>query len=168
MATTPRKRRVAIAGAALGAALTITLAMALVPVPQHVTLDGAAIYDLQTTCPGIYVTPGTAVTFHWSTPSTNYFFVVSCSANQLVYEGNGTSGSGTFVSTGGVYEFGASCPEGPCVAADVSVNYTSPLLVVTNGDWTLVPLVALVSGWAVVGSLTLWLLRRPPRADRTG
>jgi hypothetical protein len=54
------------------------------------------------------------VAFQWSAPSPICFYVVSCSANQVAYEGNGTQGSGSFVSVGGAYEFGASCPEGPC------------------------------------------------------
>ncbi|MGA8424779.1 MAG: hypothetical protein WB778_06615 [Thermoplasmata archaeon] len=125
-----KKRRLPIVGLSVGVAVATFLVLVLVPVPQHFSMRGAAIYDLQMTCSGIYATQGTTVSFHWSAPSSIYFFVVSCPANQGVYEGNGTIGSGSFVSTGSVYEFGASCPGStPCVPADVSGSYTSPLLV---------------------------------------
>jgi hypothetical protein len=124
----PSRRRWAIALVAAAVAAGTVLVLALVPVPQQFSFRGAAIYDLQTSCAGVDTTRGTTVSFHWSTPSPTYFFVVSCSANDVAYEGNGTQGTGSFVSVGGVYEFGASCPEGPCVAADVSGSYTGPLL----------------------------------------
>jgi hypothetical protein len=121
------RRRVLIAGVASAAAVATVVILAVVPVPQHFSTHGAAIYDLQP-CSGIETTIGTSVTFHWSAPSPIYFFVVSCSASQVAYEGNGTDGSGSLVSVGGAYEFGASCPEGTCVPADVSGSLTGPLL----------------------------------------
>ncbi len=125
-----RKRRILIVGVSASVGVAILLILVLVPVPQHFSVDGAAIYDLQTTCTGIDTTQGTTVSLHWSTPSTTYFAVVSCSLNQVAYEANGTQGSTTFTSVGGVYEFGALCPEGPCIAAHVSGDYTGPLLAV--------------------------------------
>ncbi len=118
-----------VAGVSVGAALAAFLASITVPVPQHFSLHEAAIYDLATTCTGIDTTGGTTVSFRWSAPSPVYFFVVSCSANQVAYQANGTQGLGAFASLGGVYEFGASCPGStPCVPADVSGSYTGPLL----------------------------------------
>jgi hypothetical protein len=125
----PRRRRLVIAGAAGAIAVAVFLVLVLVPVRQNFSMHGVAIYDLQTTCPGIYATQGTTVNFQWSAPSHVWFAVVDCAENQVVYEANGTSGSGTFVSTGSVYEFGATCPGSiPCVPADVSGTYTGPIL----------------------------------------
>ena len=119
-----------VVGVSAAIVVATFLVLVLVPVPQHFTMNGAAIYDPNTTCTGIYATQGTTVNFHWSAPSPITFFVVGCSINQVVYEGNGTSGSGAFVSTGSVYQFGAGCPGPvPCVPADVSGSFTSPLLV---------------------------------------
>ena len=124
-----RTRRRIIAGVPVGAAFATFLASLTVPVPQHFSMHGAAIYDLETTCTGIDTTGGTTVSFHWSALSPIYFFVVSCSANQVAYQANGTQGLGAFVSSGGVYELGASRPGLiPCVPADVSGSYTGPLL----------------------------------------
>jgi len=124
-----RKRRwFLVTGLAAGTAIAVFLFLVLVPVPQHFTMHGAAIYDPNWSCTGIDTTKGTTVSFSWSAPSPIVFFVVSCTANDVAFEGNGTSGSGSFVSVGGVYQFGASCPEGPCVAADVSGSFTGPLL----------------------------------------
>ena len=129
-----RKRRIAVAGIAAGIAVATFLVLVLVPVPQHFTMHGAAIYDPNTSCAVGYsntidTTIGTSVNFHWSAPSSITFFAVKCSSTYDVpYVGNGTSGSGTFISDGGVYQFGASCPEGSCVAADVSGSYTGPIL----------------------------------------
>jgi hypothetical protein len=123
-----RKRRRLIAGISVGVAASAFLVLTLVPVPQLFVMHGAALYDLEPTCAGIDTAQGTSVSFHWSAPSLIIFLVVSCSANQIAYQGNGTSGLGTFVSVGGVYEFGASCPEGPCVAADVYGIFTGPIL----------------------------------------
>jgi len=110
-------------------AVATLVVLVVVPVPQHFTLHEVAIYDLQRSCPGIDTAQGTPVNFHWSAPSPIFFFALSCSANQVAYEGNGTSGSGSFVSVGGVYEFGASCGGPyPCVAANVSGSYAAPLL----------------------------------------
>jgi hypothetical protein len=125
----PRRQRwLIVAGAAVGSVVYLMF-LTLFPIPQAFTLDNAAIYDLQTACPGIDTVAGTAVHFHWSTAAPVIFFVVSCSAQQVPYEGNGTSGSGTFVSEGGVYEFGSSCA-GPyiCYPARVEGTYSGPLL----------------------------------------
>jgi hypothetical protein len=124
-----RKRRIVMVGAAASVAVATLLALVLVPVPQHFSMHGVAIYDLQTACTGIDASQGTTVYFHWSAAGWTDFFVLSCSANQVVFAGNGTQGSGTFVSTGGVYEFGSACPgPEPCYPADVSGTYTGPLL----------------------------------------
>jgi len=123
-----KRRRMAGAVIAIVACAAIGVAI-LVPVPQTFSMHGVAIYDLEMDCPGIYTTQGTTVTFHWSAASSTGFAVVSCSANQVVYEGNGTTGSGSFVSVGGVYEFGSTCPgPEPCYPADVTGSFTSPLL----------------------------------------
>ncbi|MCI4319178.1 MAG: hypothetical protein L3K23_03470 [Thermoplasmata archaeon] len=129
-------RRLVIVGIVIAVALTTFLAFALVPVRQQFTLRGTAIYDPNSACQGIHsvycsevdTTQGTTLVFHWSAPTPITFFVVSLSANQEAYDGNGSSGSGSLVSVGGFYQFGAACPEGPCVAADVSGSFTGPLL----------------------------------------
>lgn len=125
----PKKRRLFVIGVCVGVAAATLLVLTLVPVPRTFTMHGAAIYDLQTTCPGIDTTRGTAVNFHWSAGGPTYFYVVCCSANRAIYQANGTQGSGSFVSVGGVYEFGSACPgPGPCYPADVYGTYTGPLL----------------------------------------
>ena len=124
------EKRRGLAGAVIAIAACAAIGVAiLVPIPQSFSMHEAAIYDLEMGCPGIYTTQGTTVTFHWSAASSTGFAVVSCSANQVVYEGNGTVGSGSFVSVGGVYEFGSTCPgPEPCYPADVTGSFTSPLL----------------------------------------
>jgi hypothetical protein len=119
-----RKRIVIVASAV---AVSTFLALVLVPVPHNFTIDNAVIADLAP-CSGLETLQGTTVSFHWTAPSPITFFVVSCSENQEVYEGNGTQGSGSLLSVGGVYEFGAGCPEGPCPRTDVSGSLTGPLL----------------------------------------
>jgi hypothetical protein len=130
----PKRKRLVIIGLAVGVTAAVISALVLVPVPQHFTMHGAAIYDPNTSCAVGYsntidTTIGTSVNFHWSAPSWITFFAVKCnSIYDVPYVGNGSSGSGTFISEGGVYQFGASCPEGACVAADVSGSYTGPVL----------------------------------------
>ncbi len=127
--TGSRKRATWVVLLSVGIAAAALLALMLVPVPQQFSLRGAAIYDLQLSCPGVDTARGATVSFHWSAASSTNFFVVSCSLNQVVYTGNGSQGSGSFVSAGGVYEFGSGCPgPGPCYPADVSGRYTEPLL----------------------------------------
>lgn len=123
-----RQRTLIVASATVGSILNL-LFLTLFPIPMAFTLENAAIYDLQMICPGIDPVAGTVVHFHWSTSSPTVFFVVSCSAQQVAYEGNGTHGSGTFVSVGGMYEFGSSCA-GPytCYPAWVAGTYSGPLL----------------------------------------
>jgi hypothetical protein len=124
-----QKRPALVVLVSVGIATAALLALMLVPVSQQFSLRGVAIYDLQFSCPGIDTTRGTTVYFHWSAASPTSFFVVSCSLNQVVYSGNGSQGWGSFVSAGGVYEFGSGCPgPGPCYPADVSGSYTEPLL----------------------------------------
>lgn len=115
-------------GIAVAVAASMVAVLVLVPVPQAFSMSHVAIYDPNASCAGIDTSPGTTVSFHWSAASPTIFFVVSCTANQVAFEGNGTGGSGSFVSVGGVYQFGASCPEGPCVTADVVGTYTAPVL----------------------------------------
>jgi len=124
-----QKRPALVVLVSVGIAIAALLALVFVPVSQQFSLRGVAIYDLQFSCPGIDTTQGTTVYFHWSSASPTNFFVVSCSLNQVAYSGNGTQGWGSFVSVGGVYEFGSACPgPGPCYPADVSGSYTEPLL----------------------------------------
>jgi hypothetical protein len=123
------RRRLLILGIATAIAVATFLALVLVPVPQHFSMHSAAIYDLQTNCGGIFATRGTTVNFQWSAQSAIQFLVLSCSANKITYEANGTSGSGAFASSGSAYEFGAGCSgSGPCVRADVLGSFTGPLL----------------------------------------
>jgi hypothetical protein len=120
---------VIVAGAAAAIVVATFLVLVIVPVPQHFVMHEVAVYDLETTCSGILTTKGTTVSFQWSAPTYISFGAWSCSANSIVYWGNGTSGSDSFVSQGGVYSFGTICsPTGPCWAANVSGSYTGPLL----------------------------------------
>lgn len=123
-----KRRRILALSIAVGLAVAIFLFLTLMPVPHSFSMNGVAISEAYRSCTGIGTAQGGAVSFHWSAPSAIVFFVVSCSANQVAYEGNGTSGSGTFVSAGGTYMFGASCTEGACVLANVSGSYWAPVL----------------------------------------
>lgn len=123
-----KRRRPVIIGVSVGIAVAAFLVLALVPIPHAFSIQGAVIPDLYT-CTGLGPTQGTTVNFHWSAGGWTYFYVVGCSANQVVYQANGTQGSGAFVATGGTYDFGSGCPgPGPCYPADVSGTYTGPLL----------------------------------------
>ena len=123
-----RFRLALLLGAILAATAALLLLLFIVPFPQSFVLHDAAIYDPNFACSGIDTTRGTTVSCAWSAPSPIYFWVVSCAENGPVYSENGTGGSGSFVSVGGFYEFGASCPEGPCVSANVSGTFTGPIL----------------------------------------
>jgi len=102
--------------------------LVLLPISQSFTMTNAAIYDLELTCGGIDPIAGTVVTFHWSAPSAIEFIVLSCSANSYISQ-EGSSGSGSFVATGGLYQFGEACPgPGPCPTATVSGSYVGPIL----------------------------------------
>jgi len=126
--------------AVTGALVGVLAFLLFVPVPQVFVFQGAVLPDLWT-CPtalpssglgsayGILTTKGTSVTYHWSAPSPVTFAVVSCEPNGPQYGENGTGGSGTFVSPGGIFAFGVGCAVGPCVGADVWGTYTGPLLV---------------------------------------
>lgn len=128
----PKRRRILAIGIAVGIAVAVFLSLVLVPVPQHFAISGAEIPDMYT-CGGIFAiketTKGTGIAFQWNSAASTCFIVVSCSANQIVYEANGTDGSGYLASVGGDYLFGATCGgPGYCVTADVSGYYTGPLL----------------------------------------
>jgi len=114
---------------AVAISIATVVALASVPVRQHFALYDTLVSDAETGCTGILTFPGTGVSFHWSSPSKVSFGAWSCSKNSIVYMAVGTNGSGYFVSVGGVYEFGATCAEGPsCVTANVSGTYSGPLL----------------------------------------
>jgi hypothetical protein len=117
-----RKRIVACA-----VSIATFLVLVLVLTPHDFTIDNAVIADIAP-CSGLETLQDTSVTFHWTDSSTITFFVVSCSESQIVYEGNGTQGSGSLVSVRVVYEFGAGCPERRCPQTDVSGSLTGPLL----------------------------------------
>jgi hypothetical protein len=96
-----------------------------VPVPPHFTLPNSAIYDVDSSCsPGIDRTKGTWGNFHWTAASEIDFFTLSCRPHQIGYAANGTSGSGSFVSVGGFFEFGSACPTGACGVANLSGTFT--------------------------------------------
>ncbi len=124
--------RKALAAILLSVAVDIAIpsALILLPVPQPFSLHGAEIHDLWTTCPGISPTPGTTVHFTSSTSNFTWFAAVNCSAGGgIAYEGDGTSGSGSFVASGGAYRFGSLCPgDGTCSPADVHGTFTGPLV----------------------------------------
>jgi hypothetical protein len=122
------KRRVVFAATVAAIAVATLLVFVLVPVPQHFAMRNVSVSDDEVGCTGILTSRGTTVSFQWSAPSYISFGAWSCSANWIVYWGNGTNGSDSFVSQGGVYEFGAICGYGTCVVANVSGSYTGPLL----------------------------------------
>jgi hypothetical protein len=129
MLPTERRHLVALAVAACAAIVISGIALALLPVPQHFKLREVAVYDLSTTCSGILTSQGTRVQFGWSAPTPVLFGAWSCALNSLVYTGNGTYGSDSFISEGGVYEFGTICPgNGYCTAANVSGSFSGPIL----------------------------------------
>jgi hypothetical protein len=121
------KRRVFIALAGAGIVCQILL-VTLLPVPQFFVFPDAAIYDPNVTCaPDIEATAGTSVSFQWSAPAPTGFFVVKCPGGPVVYYGYGTGGSDKFVSTGGLYQLGSSCPM-ECVPANVEGTFVGPVL----------------------------------------
>ena len=124
----PRRRTALTAGIAVGVAAGVVAALVLLPVPQSFSIHDAAIYDPNVVCAGIDTSPGAVVHFRRTAASPHNIFVVSSSAQDVADEGNGTDGSGSFVSVGGVYQFGAACPEGPCITADVTGTFTAPVL----------------------------------------
>ena len=124
----PKGRRTIVILSSAAAILATFLVFLVVPVPQQFALNGTAIYDPNVSCTGIDTFPATLVSFHWSARSFVSFFAVSCTLNQVEYSGNGSSGNGAFVSPGGFIELGAACPEGTCVTANVSGNFTGPLI----------------------------------------
>lgn len=68
-----RKRRFVIAAIAVSVAVAALIVLLVVPVPQHFSMHGAAIYDPNTSCAVGYpntidTTAGTSVNFHWSAP----------------------------------------------------------------------------------------------------
>ncbi len=95
-------RRLFVLGIFLGVVAATLLVLILLPVPRAFTMHGAAIYDLEPISAGIATTSGTTATLHWPAGGWTYFFVVRCSARQVAYQSNGTRGSGSFVSSGGV------------------------------------------------------------------
>jgi hypothetical protein len=108
-------------------ALALSSALAVIPVSQPFVIRGAAIYDLEPSCGGIDTQAGTLVSFQWNAPSNTTFIVLSCSTGWYTWE-SGTAGAGSFVSSGGLYEFGAGCPSGPCVPVNVEGRYVGPIL----------------------------------------
>lgn len=123
----PRRWPLVVAIAAVVAVGTL-LVLTIVPFPQSFSFGDAYIPDPNPGCSGIVTSKGTTVTFSWNAPSPVDFFVVSCGGHGDPYYAFGTVGSGSFVSAGGAYEFGASCPKGPCVGANVTGHFSGPLL----------------------------------------
>jgi hypothetical protein len=102
--------------------------LALISAPQPFVMTGVAIYDLEPGCGGIDTQSGSVVSFEWNAPANTTFLVQSCTTGWYTWE-SGTSGSGSFVSSGGFYEFGASCPGSiPCVPANVEGRYVGPIM----------------------------------------
>jgi hypothetical protein len=123
-----RRLRWLLAGIGVVGVVTALVALAVIPVRQTFSFTNAAIYDPNESCAGLQPPSGVTVTFHWSAGNTTYFFVIGCSQSTIVYESYGTSGTGSFVARGDVYQFGSSCPSGPCYPARVSGSFTAPLL----------------------------------------
>jgi hypothetical protein len=108
--------------------VVVCAGLALIPAPQPFVMSGVAIYDLEPGCGGIDTQSGSVVSFEWNAPSNTTFLVLSCTTGWYTGE-SGTSGSGSFVSSGGFYEFGASCPGStPCVPANVQGRYVGPIM----------------------------------------
>ena len=123
------RKRLAVSIGVVAIALLVTVVtLTLIPVRRHFEMSNVWVRDAESTCSGIVTTKGTTITFQWSDPRAVEFGVWACSSH-LVYEGNGTSGNGTLASIGGTYEFGTICGPGNCHPANVSGDYTGPLLV---------------------------------------
>lgn len=124
------RRLMAALGVSIVAFLAILASLPLVPVHQSFRMSDVRLYDLASTWTGIDTIKGITVSFHWWAAANISFGAWSCTANHIVYDGNGTEGSGNLVSQGGAYEFATACPPSGlnCVGADVAGNYTRPLL----------------------------------------
>jgi len=125
------RKRLGSVFATTAAVALLIVGLTLVPVPRQFDMHGAWVPDLASTCTGIDTLAGTLISFHWSDPVNVTFGVWSCRTNYIGFEAYGTSGTGSIVSEGGVYEFGPSCGTGLnafCRPANVTGNYTSPWL----------------------------------------
>jgi len=171
-----RKRQAMIVGLTVAIAAVITLALAVLPIPQQFNMTGAVVDNPDPLCTGIFAAQGTTVNFDWSSGGVIITFIaLDCSTSLSVYDATGTNGSGSFVSTGAVYQFGSLCSDyveqpigSGCHTADVTGNYSSPIAVFTNGYyWTPIPVIGLAVGWAVVVGACWRFLRRPPGVFKT-
>lgn len=135
----PAKRPFWVLVFALGVAAA-TLGVIFIPNPQYFAFDRAIGITGgggggPFVCGGIQPTAGTQVVFQWSAPTNVTFDVWSCTSHRQpdgwsivtvpVYEGRGTTGSGSFQAYGSVYLFRTYCSPGgvappPCVGSNVS------------------------------------------------
>jgi hypothetical protein len=104
----------------------VVLFVVLVPFPHPFAISNATHGPLSS-CSGLRVPGGSYVSFTWSTAKSSVFGVWSCSSGAVVYQGNGTSGSGSFSSAGGVYSFGTECTFS-CSPANVTGEVYHPLM----------------------------------------
>lgn len=118
---------VEVSALALGATFA---GLALTSIHQGFSIHEAKLFDVAPSCTGIDAVKGTTVTFHWWAASNITFGAWSCSTRWAIYLETGTSGSSSFLSQGGVYEFASACPPwaSDCIGANVTGNYTRPLL----------------------------------------
>lgn len=130
-----RRRRVtAIAGGAAAAAV-ILLVLSFVPVSRSFAFSSEVLGPYFPQCSGLQIPRGAVVAFHWVAPTAvSVFEVWNCATGTGVYVIDASqNGSGSFVSAGGTYAFGAGCLLGvqplECIPANVTGSYTSPLLV---------------------------------------
>lgn len=123
-----RGRRALLLAISVGVVSSAVVGLLLVPVPRPFAFRGTLVTGFAGSCPGLETADGASVAYSWVAPVSVQFSVVSCATNALVSLSVGVHGSGSFVSTGGVYRFGTDCPSGPCVAANVSGTISEPIL----------------------------------------
>jgi hypothetical protein len=115
--------------ALLLATACVALFVLVLPFPHSFSITDSYRGDLYSRCSGIDTTKGDAVSFSWTTSNRTTFGVWSCTSSSIFYWANGTSGSGAFVSDGGVYGFGSLCGVfGDCWPANVTGEVSYPIL----------------------------------------
>lgn len=127
----PSKDRTAIVVLVGLIVVASVLLLFAVPVSHGFSVRAAYLGPLDQ-CPAflaVTIPKAASASFHWTTPSLVEFGVWNCaSGERIVYE-NGTSGSGSFTSSGGSYGFSSICGYGgyPCPPANVTGTYDGPL-----------------------------------------
>lgn len=121
MGNRPRASQAALVA---GPPVVAVLLLSIVPTPLVFSVHNAVIADVDPECVGIDASAGTTVHFTWTAAAPVGVAVLDCTHNHVVFQGEGASGSSSFVAQDAVYEFGELCPSGPCVGTDFQVTFT--------------------------------------------